>query len=253
MQQLGAHVVDRSRAPMTQPSADIYPRFFMDEVLDALASEREGRPVYLEEERVELNLPGNPYTKPVVRVTDEHRERWPDEYEAFRRGEEIAVSGIPLEQLPFLKRTQVLELKALGFLTVEHLAEMNDHAMQRIPMYGRRLKELAAAYLDDAVAMAALAQAQAEIDRRDAEIGALRLQIENLTAQMTNIFAQLQQRLDAPNPLTTIIPGALDPTEVAKLHAPPPEPAQSSFADLPELTSRRRRAAKAEPAEEIAS
>jgi hypothetical protein len=244
--QLGAHQADRSRAVLTQPSSDMYPRFFMDEVLNALASEREGRPIYLEEERVELNYPGNPYTKPVMRVTDEHRQRWPEEYEAFKSGQEVAVHGTPLEQWPVLKRSMVLELKALGFHTVEQIRDMNDHAVQRVPMYGRKMKELAAAYLDDAVAAAALSKAQVDIDRRDAQIAALRLQVENLTSQMAEMFGQLQDRLNAPDPIAAVIPATLDPTEIEKLHATQAE-RQSAFADLPDIQPRKRRtAAKAE-------
>ena len=134
--------------------ATVYPRFFMDAVQDIIASEQQGRPIFREEERVEIIMAGNPYSKPVHRVTQEHKDRWPKEYDAFRKGEEIAVHGTPLEQWSILKRSQVLELKALGFVTVDQLAEMNDHAMQRIPMYGRRLKELAGAFIDDARAAA---------------------------------------------------------------------------------------------------
>jgi hypothetical protein len=250
--QLGTHLTDRSRIPMTQPSSDMWPRFFTDEVLDARASEREGRPIYLEVERIELNYPGNPYTKPVMAVTDEHRQKWPDEYEAFKQGQDMAVHGTPLEQWPVLKRSMALELKALGFHTVEQIRDMNDHAVQRIPMYGRKMKELAAAYLDDAAAMAVVTAAQADSDRKDAKIAALQLQVENLTSQMTNMFTQLQDRLNAPNPLATVIPGTIDPNEIAKIHMTAER--QSAFADLPDIVPRKRRAAaKADPAEEIAS
>jgi hypothetical protein len=227
---------------MTQPSSDMWPRFFLDEVLDGLASEREGRPIYLEVERIELNYPGNPYTKPVMAVTDEHRQRWPEEYDAFKSGQEVAVNGTPLEQWPVLKRSMVLELKALGFHTVEQIRDMNDHAVQRIPMYGRKMKELAAAYLDDAVAAAALSKAQVDIDRRDAQIAALRLQVENLTSQMAEMFGQLQDRLNAPDPIAAVIPATLDPTEIEKLHMAQAE-RQSAFADLPDIVPRKRRAA----------
>jgi hypothetical protein len=227
---------------MTQPSSDMWPRFFLDEVLDGLASEREGRPIYLEVERIELNYPGNPYTKPVMAVTDEHRQRWPEEYDAFKSGQEVAVNGTPLEQWPVLKRSMVLELKALGFHTVEQIRDMNDHAVQRIPMYGRKMKELAAAYLDDAVAAAALSKAQVDIDRRDAQIAALRLQVENLTSQMAEMFGQLQDRLNAPDPIAAVIPGTLDPKEIEKMHMTQAE-RQSSFAGLPEVPLRRRKVA----------
>lgn len=221
--------------------ATVYPRFFMDAVQDIIASEQQGRPIFREEERVEIIMAGNPYSKPVHRVTQEHKDRWPKEYDAFRKGEEIAVHGTPLEQWSILKRSQVLELKALGFVTVDQLAEMNDHAMQRIPMYGRRLKELAGAFIDDARAMAVVTAATADSDRKDAELAALRLQVENMTSQMQTMFTQLQDRLNAPHPLATAIPGMSDPMEAVRMGQPQPGPAQSSFADLPAAPKRRQK------------
>jgi hypothetical protein len=37
------------------------------------------------EEHVKIFYPGNIFESPVLRVTDEHRERWPAEYAAFRQ------------------------------------------------------------------------------------------------------------------------------------------------------------------------
>jgi hypothetical protein len=230
------------------PSTSEWPRFFMDSIQDIVATERNGRPIFTDVERVEINFPGNPHTKPVFAITDEHRQKWPDEYAAFRAGQEVAVSGTPLEQWSVLKRSQVLELKALGFQTIEHLAGMNDHAMQRIPMFGRRLKELAEAYLDDAKAMAAVTAAQAEADQKDTVIAALQLQVENMQSQMQQMFSQMQDRLNTPNPLATNIPGMSDPIEMMKYARPAEREAQSSFADLPAVAPRRKRRTAAEMA-----
>src|ERR1700674_1234177 len=106
-----------------------YPRFFLHDEQDQLATEQQGRPIFKSEERVEIIMPGNPLTRPVQRVTDEHRQKWPEQYKAFKQGQEMSVEGTPLEQWPILKRAQVLELKALGHLTVEHVATMDDLAI----------------------------------------------------------------------------------------------------------------------------
>lgn len=221
-------------------SGGVWPRFFLDTVQDMVATERSGRPIYYEVERVELNTPGNPYSKPVKEVTEEIRQRWPEEYARFKAGNETAVSGTPVEQLPFLKKNQVLELKALGFMTVEHLAGMTEHAIQKTPM-GRRLKELAEAYLDDAKAMALVTKAQAESDSKDKRIAELELRLETLNSQMTGMFDELQKTRNAPNPLMTHVPAASDPVELARFGRPAGAPAQSSFADLPAPRRRRQR------------
>lgn len=227
------------------PSAEVWPRFHIEAVQDMLASERAGRPIFRDEERVEINMPGNPYSKPVMMVKDEHRQRWPEEYKRFKAGMDVAVSGTPLEQLPALKPSMIRELKALDFQTVEQLAAMNDHAIQRIPMYGRRLKEIAAVYLDDAERIAVVTAAQAQKDRDAAEIATLRLQVENLQTSMAQMHSQFMAHFGAPNPLMTAIPGATDPVEIAKFaRTAGEEPAQSSFADLPAPAPRRGRPPK---------
>src|ERR1700678_3614631 len=95
-----------------------FPRFHMEAIEDPIASAAAGRPIYREEERVEIIMPGNP-NAPVFRVTDDHRAEWPDYYERFRKGLDFAVSGTPLEQWPVLGRKHVLELKAMDLHTVE--------------------------------------------------------------------------------------------------------------------------------------
>lgn len=225
-----------TRTNGAEGGATVYPRFFMDTVQDLLASEREGRPIFRDEERVEILMSGNTFSKPVFRVTQEHRDRWPTEYAGFLKGIEISPEGTPLEEWPRLRRSQVLELKALNFVTVEQVAEMSDHAIQRIPMYGRQLRELAKAFIDDAHAVALLEQTTADNTRKDAEISGLRLQVENLGKQMQEMFGEMRRTQDAPNAIASHIPGMSDPVSLARGPAEPP--GASSFAGLD--TTRRR-------------
>lgn len=220
-------------------ASGVWARFFMDSVEDPVASAAAGRPVHRDVERVEINFPGNPLNKPVKEVTNVERERWPEEYEAFKRGQDVAVSGTPIEHLTFLKKSQVFELKALGFMTVEHLADMSDIARQRVGMYALKLKELAQAYLDDAKAMAILTVAQADNERKDAEIAALKLQVENMQRDMQQMFAQLTDKQNAHHPLAVNVPALHDPIEMMKMGAAPAV-AQSSLEDLPAVPARRR-------------
>src|SRR4029077_1175917 len=104
-----------SFAPSTRDS--VQPRFHIEPVVDEIASADQGRPIFRNEERVQFIMPGSP-NQPVFRVSDEHRQRWAEQYAAFKRGEEMAVDGTPLEQWPILTRGQVLELKAIGIYTV---------------------------------------------------------------------------------------------------------------------------------------
>jgi hypothetical protein len=215
-----------------------HPRFFLDQVQDMVASEKAGRAIFRDEERVEIIMPGNPHTRPVARVTDEHRQRWPREYAAFREGIELAPDGTPLEEWSILKRSQVMELKALGFKTVEHIRDMDDLAVQRIGMGGRRLKEMAGVFLDDADRVALTNRLAADNERKDEEIAALRRQIAEMGAQVEARFAELQAVRNAPPEIATMIPGMADPVEQARQAQPTEAAAPSSLDSI--ATPRRR-------------
>jgi len=211
-----------------------YPRFFTESVKDILASEQQGRDIFKPEERVEIIMPGiSQLTKPVEKVRQDHIERWPEEYKKFKAGMEMSVDGTPLEQWPVLKREMVLELKFLGFQTIEQIAAMTDMAMQRIPMMGRRLKELAIAYLDDEQAGAMLAAATAKNERDNQIIREQNDKIAKLSAQLESLSARLIADQDRPHPIATYVPGQNDPAEYARQAQPQAAPAHSALDDLP--------------------
>jgi hypothetical protein len=217
-----------------------YPRFHTAEVQDHVATERQGRPIFRTEERVEIIMPGNPQTRPVARVTQEHIQRWPDEYERFKKGMEIAVDGTPLEQWPLLKRAMVLELKALGFMTVEHVAAMTDLATQKIGMGGMRLRDLAKAFLDDAAANALNVRLDADNRRKDEQIDALTRKVEEQGTLLERVYGELQAMRNAPSPIAAAVPSHADPIAMARAGLPAEAPAESSLAAL-DVAPRRKR------------
>src|SRR5574338_31676 len=86
------------------------PRFFMDAIQNMAKSQAEGRPIFDEKEMVEIHIPGDKLYSHVTQVHEVWRhiggqpvtyaQRWPNEYAAFKRGEERAASGTPLEHWP---------------------------------------------------------------------------------------------------------------------------------------------------------
>lgn len=222
----------------------VYPRFFMDSIQDQAASEREGRPIFKDEERVEVIFPGNQFNKPVFKVTQEHKDRWPDEYKAFKSGQEMALNGTPLEQWPLLKRAQVLEMKAIGFRTVEEIAAMSDLAVQRIGMGGLRMKQLAEAYLEDAASQKVVSQATAENEKLKQQVSEQADQIANLSRLLEQVNANLITLQNRPSPIATYVPGQHDPVEAARQAHPQEESAQSALMDLPAPRQRKGKAAE---------
>lgn len=216
----------------------LIPRFHINSIPDPIATEREGRPIFRDREEVELISPGNPYNIPNEIVTDDHRRRWAREYEAFRKGIDISPEGTPLEQWPLLKPSQVKELKALDFATVEQVAGMNDHATQRF-MGGMRLRTLAKAFLDEASHTAELSKATADNERKDQRIAELERKVEELSILLNSTHANLQELRNAPSPTATAVPMMFDPAERSKPMAAQ-ESGPSSLGDLPEPRRRGR-------------
>lgn len=220
------------------------PRFHMEAVTDEVASAAQGRPIFFQQERVQFIQPGNT-NSPVAIVTDEHRQRWPEQYDAFKRNEEWSVDGTPLEQWPFLKKVNVLELKAMGVFSVEQAAGLSDAACQRIGMGGQAIRQAAAAYLDDAQAMAIVSEAISEREKAETRAAHAEKQLAELRPMVESMHAELMALKNAAPPTETFIQGMHDPVQQAIRAAPFPQPASSS---LDALAGARRPRQKAEAA-----
>lgn len=211
----------------------VWPEFILETIEDPLATAREGYQCFKEEERVRLHFPADQTKKPVFKVTQEHKDRWPEEYKAFKEGHEVSAKGIPLEQWPVLRKSQVLMLKALSFRTVEDVAAMSDLATQKIGMGGMRLKQLAQGFLDDAASQRLLAVATAESEQLKQTVNEQAEKIANLSQMLERLSADLIALRNAPNPIATYVPGQHDPAEAARQAFPREDVAQSALSDLP--------------------
>jgi hypothetical protein len=197
------------------PRDPVQPRFHIEPVPDDAASAGAGRPIFRNEERVQFIMPGSP-NQPVFRVSDEHKQRWPDQYAAFRRGEEMSVNGTPLEQWPILTRAMVLELKALSVFTVEQCAGLPDTAVQRIGRGGYGLRDRAKAYLDEADQLAFSERLNRENEMLNGQIAALQRKSDEQGILLERVTSQLMALQNAPNPIESHVPGEHDPFEALR-------------------------------------
>lgn len=151
------------------------PRFYRDAIENPAASKAEGRPIFDEVEMVEVRIPGDKLTVFVSPVEEHHKERWPEIYAAFKRNEERAASGTPLEHWahPTMTRSRVAELKAANILSVEELASVPDNVLGRLGMGSRELREAARAYIDAAKGGADTAAMAAQIAQLQQMVAAL--------------------------------------------------------------------------------
>lgn len=198
----------------------VFPRFFNKAVPDQAASDKEGRPMFRTEEFVEITFAGNPLNVPVLKVTDEHRKRWPEHYKQFKDGQERQVVGMPLEQWPQVTLDQVEGLKALKIFSVEDLANLDDQGLQRLGMGGRELRAKAEAYIKaakDASYIHAAAKREEEMDRRFKEQ-------EEAMAQMRGIIELQTAALKAANiPLPNVADVRPIVAEAPKRRGRPPK------------------------------
>jgi hypothetical protein len=184
----------------------------MHPVEDPVGSAAAGRPIFIQQERVQIIQPGNP-NQPVELVRDDHRQRWPEQYAAFRRGEEVTADGTPLEQWPVLNRGQVLEMKAMGLHTVQQCAGLSDLAVQKIGMGGARIRELAKAYLDEADQMAITTAALDRAEKAEARLAQLEAQAEESRTLLNQMHAELMQFKNRQPEFQTYVPGQHDPLQ----------------------------------------
>jgi len=135
------------------------PRFYVSAQRNNFRSEQEGRPCFDDVEKVEILIPGDRHATWDGRVTQVHKDRWPREYEAFKKGLEPAEGGTPLDQLPGMTASQVEELKYMHVRTVEALAGLSDDQCRKaISMGGMALRDKAKRWLDSTSADAATAR-----------------------------------------------------------------------------------------------
>ena len=169
--------------------AHLIVKFYEKAVLNKRKSAAEKRPVYDSVDYIELRHAGDKSYNHHARASEVHRhipgampgaprepqtyiDRFPEEYEAYKKKLAIAVSGTPIEELSSLTAGQRAELKAVNILTVEHLA--NQASAAHLGMNGDQMIEDAKAYL-----------ARAEDAQHDEALKAKIAELEAQVAAMT--------------------------------------------------------------------
>lgn len=134
-------------------------------------------------------------------------ERYSENYERWKRGEEMPLSGTPVKGWPVITPGQQKTLIALGILTVEDLAAVNDEGMRRIGMGGGDLRGKAKAWLSQAKDKGPLTMENSTLK---AENAALKANNEQLEARVRELATQVdilqrgglnrQQHFEQPQP-----------------------------------------------------
>ena len=199
-QQLMEYVPDNLRRQQ-----QVTPVFKVMQVQDDGASMMQGRPVYKEMEVVEIQIPGNTLTRGVFPVDAfanweidpetqfqypiAYKDRWPEQYERFKKGLTQSKSGTPLAEAPFLTELQRNDMRNLAIYTVEDLAALDSNALKAVGPRGRELKNRAMAYLETA-AVSSGGQRQA------AQIEELMTRLTHLEEENKRLATMAQANVD---------------------------------------------------------
>lgn len=149
------------------------PRFYMDAIQNISLSEKAGRPIFEDKEMVEIRIPGDKNWSWVGSVDEPGmhiKERFAEQYAAFKRGEMIASVGTPLEAWPPLTKSRVAELKGCHIFTVEEYAAIPDNTLGKLGIGAREEREKARAFLESAKGNAPTAALAAEVARLTAMV-----------------------------------------------------------------------------------
>lgn len=203
----------------------------MSSALDV--ADREGRPAFVRFERrsvedkaatlangrwtgkdVDFALITPPYTRDVMPMkvpqwlellrgqldNGQIKQQWHDDYlrayEAFRRGEEIPLTGAPIKGWGVISPAQQETLIKMHILTVEDLAAVNDEGIRRIGMGANELRDKAKAWLAQMNDKGALTVKMADVERQNRDLSG---QVQALTLQVGGLLERLSMyEVDRP-------------------------------------------------------
>lgn len=169
--------------------------FIMDEY-KPFKSAAEGVAIYEPIEMVRISVPGAK-TDIIQRVKmkddidgPSHLNRFPNQYRAFKEGQEQVPDGTALEMCKFMPSHSVKMLKAQGVHTAEQFADASDSVVQTLGMGAARMRDLCRSYIsndDEKTKLVSKALAEAEDMRQQMTV--MREQMEQLNRSMAERMA----------------------------------------------------------------
>jgi hypothetical protein len=164
---------------MKDPDEAIIAIFKDFAVKNESATVKAGRPVFDDEEVVELRYPGSknwsvhpatafshwgtdPVSGEQVKIT--YAERFSRQYQQFKSHSTQTKSGTPLTYATFLTEARRAELRAQNVYTVEALAAIDGQELKNLGLGGREMKNNAVEYLAETQKGAVNTQMAAELE-----------------------------------------------------------------------------------------
>lgn len=143
-----AKLVALAVEPARKGDNQLRARFYKHAELNSFRSKQEGRKIFEDFTYIEILSPANLKSIIQRRASDDDKMRFRPQYTRYLQGQEQLSIGTPINELPGLTTSQVMELRALRVETVEQLAGMPDTTMQLLGTGGQSLKQSAIRFMD---------------------------------------------------------------------------------------------------------
>lgn len=170
------------------PDDLLWVQFSIKPIRNTFRSENEGRPIFEDQLWIEIRVPGNALTIIERPALEADKLRFPRQWAYFQQthGTDGQNIGTPLSQWPLLRPSQVEELRALKFYTVEQVAFASDAQLSSMGMgpgmSPLSFRERAKLYLETARDNAVATRQAEEIKKRDEAIASMKAELEKLSA-----------------------------------------------------------------------
>jgi hypothetical protein len=176
-------------------------KFFSTPLKNEEKSLEEGRPIFDDVDMIEIRVRGTKDNIVQRPVRPDDKVRFRGAWQAHQAGEKAVQSGTPLAQWPIMSSSQVEEMKYLGFVTVEQIAEANDGVVANINGL-QGLKNKAKTFLEFSKGAAPLEKLQTQLAERDNVVETLQRQLAETQAALTKLTA----RMDEETPAKSVLP-----------------------------------------------
>lgn len=190
MQMAEASLINGSGPRSSPYDANLRLRFHMHPVKDEVASLKEGRDIFRDEEYLQIIVPGDKDNITDGPVHDLIKKRFAPQYAAWKAsGNGEASNGTPLEAWAGISRSQVEEMKFFKVNTIEDLANMSDSNCQKfvgIQLLRQRARDFVAA----AKGEAPLLEVRSQLAERDNKIESLQHALEEQGKQIKALMKQ---------------------------------------------------------------
>jgi len=170
----------------------LHVRFYMEAIEQTAASIRASRRIWSETEMIEIMIPGDKSNIVRHQVFDMDRQRFPVQYDRFKKGLADQAVGTRLSDLHWMNMSKVKEYEFFNITTVEQLVATADGSPCGQGMMGfHGDKQKAKGFLDSALATAPVAELRLQVDQSKEETKALKAQLADMNTRLERATANM--------------------------------------------------------------